>query len=61
MPYWRGVFPAALTQFGAGGELDRPATMSQLDALIAGGDHGIVLLGRRAASPPTANGSASTA
>jgi 4-hydroxy-tetrahydrodipicolinate synthase len=45
MPYWRGVFPAALTQFGAGGELDRPATMSQLDALIAGGAHGLVLLG----------------
>jgi len=45
MPLWRGVFPAALTQFGTDGALDQPATMRHLDALVAGGAHGLVLLG----------------
>src|SRR5262245_919714 len=45
MAAWRGVYPAALTQFTNHGALDLPATLRHLDALIAGGAHGLILLG----------------
>src|SRR5580700_11767134 len=42
---WRGVFPAATTQFKLDHSLDLPATMRHLDAMIAAGVHGMILLG----------------
>ena len=42
---WRGVFPAAPTQFRADGALDLPATQRVLDALVREGVHGIIVLG----------------
>ena len=42
---WRGVFPAATTQFGTDQSLDLPATSRHLDRLIDAGVHGLVLLG----------------
>jgi 4-hydroxy-tetrahydrodipicolinate synthase len=42
---WRGVFPAATTQFQAGGELDLPGTVKHIDALLRAGVHGIIALG----------------
>lgn len=42
---WHGVFPAITTQFHPDESLDLPGTMSHLEALIAAGIHGVVLLG----------------
>jgi dihydrodipicolinate synthase/N-acetylneuraminate lyase len=42
---WRGVFPAATTEFKADGALDLPATLRHLDAMIAAGVHGMIVLG----------------
>src|SRR5690348_16056022 len=42
---WRGVFPAACTQFARDGALDIPATLTHLDAMIDAGIHGLVMLG----------------
>jgi 4-hydroxy-tetrahydrodipicolinate synthase len=42
---WRGVLPAATTQFRADGSLDIPATLAHLDAMIAAGIHGLIMLG----------------
>ena len=42
---WRGVFPAATTQFRADGSLDLAATQRVLDALVRDGVHGLVVLG----------------
>jgi 4-hydroxy-tetrahydrodipicolinate synthase len=42
---WRGVFPAATTQFAADHSVDVPATLEHLDAMIEGGVHGIIMLG----------------
>jgi 1-pyrroline-4-hydroxy-2-carboxylate deaminase len=42
---WRGVFPAACTQFKADESLDIPATLAHLDALLAAGIHGLVMMG----------------
>ena len=42
---WRGVFPAATTQFRADGSLDLAATQRTLDALVREGVHGLVVLG----------------
>jgi dihydrodipicolinate synthase/N-acetylneuraminate lyase len=42
---WRGVFPAATTQFRADGGLDIGATLAHLDAMIAAGIHGLIMLG----------------
>jgi 4-hydroxy-tetrahydrodipicolinate synthase len=42
---WRGVFPAACTQFKSDQSLDIPATLKHLDAMIAAGIHGLVMLG----------------
>jgi 4-hydroxy-tetrahydrodipicolinate synthase len=42
---WRGVFPAACTQFRPDFGLDIPATLAHLDALLAAGCHGLVMMG----------------
>ena len=42
---WRGVFPAATTQFHADQSLDIPATLAHLDAMIEAGVHGLIMLG----------------
>ena len=42
---WHGVFPAITTQFHPDESLDLPATARHLEALIAAGIHGVVLLG----------------
>ncbi len=44
-PDWRGVYPAATTQFAADLSIDVEASQRVLDALIRDGVHGIVLLG----------------
>ncbi len=42
---WRGVFPAATTQFTTGGAVDLEATLAHLEMLIRAGVHGLVMLG----------------
>ncbi len=42
---WRGVFPAATTEFHADQSLDMPATLKHVDGLLRAGVHGIVMLG----------------
>ena len=42
---WGGVFPAATTQFHADGALDIEATMQHLEAMVAAGVHGLIMLG----------------
>jgi dihydrodipicolinate synthase/N-acetylneuraminate lyase len=42
---WRGVFPAATTQFRDDGSLDLGATMAHVDAMIDAGIDGLIMLG----------------
>ena len=42
---WRGVFPAATTEFHADQTLDLPATAKHLNAMIRAGVHGMIVLG----------------
>lgn len=42
---WKGVFPAACTQFHPDQSLDLPTTLDHLDAMIDSGVHGMVMLG----------------
>ncbi len=42
---WRGVFPAATTQFGDEGALNLRATVKHLGAMIDAGVHGMIMLG----------------
>ena len=42
---WRGVFPAACTQFHPDFSLDIPSTLAHLDAMLAAGVHGFVMMG----------------
>ncbi len=42
---WRGVFPAVCTQFRPDYSVDIPATLAHLDAQVAAGIHGVVMLG----------------
>jgi dihydrodipicolinate synthase/N-acetylneuraminate lyase len=42
---WQGVFPAATTQFKADQALDTPATLKHLDAMLAAGIDGLIMLG----------------
>ena len=42
---WRGVYPAATTQFAADGTIDHAATCAVQDALIADGVDGLIVLG----------------
>lgn len=42
---WKGVYPAACTQFKADQSLDIAGTLKHLDAMIDAGIHGLVMLG----------------
>src|SRR6266481_4176567 len=42
---WNGVFPAVTTQFHSDQSVNLPATCKHLDALLAAGVHGIIMLG----------------
>ena len=42
---WHGVIPAVTTQFKSDQSLDVSATLTHIDALLAGGVHGLVMLG----------------
>src|SRR3954470_20919230 len=42
---WRGVFPAVCTQFHADYSLNIPGTLAHLDAQLAAGIHGVVMMG----------------
>ena len=42
---WKGVFPAATTQFHAEGSLDWEATAKHLETMLAAGVHGLIVLG----------------
>lgn len=42
---WKGVLPAACTQFHADQTLDLPTTMDHLEAMVDSGVHGMVMLG----------------
>lgn len=42
---WRGVYPAATTQFAEDGSIDIRATQDVLEALVADGVTGLILLG----------------
>lgn len=42
---WGGVFPAVCTQFNADQSLNIPGTLSHIDAMLAAGVHGFVMLG----------------
>jgi len=42
---WRGVLPAACTQFHADFSLDIPGTLKHVDAMLAAGVHGMIMMG----------------
>lgn len=42
---WRGVFPAVCTQFNPDESLNIPGTLKHVDAMLAAGVHGFVMLG----------------
>src|SRR5713226_6375515 len=42
---WRGIYPAASTQFRADQSLDVNATIEHVEKLIAAGMHGMIMLG----------------
>ena len=42
---WRGVFPAATTQFKADQSLDVAATLRHLDVMLDAGVEGLIMLG----------------
>ena len=42
---WRGVFPAACTQFHPDQALDVPGTLAHVEAMLAAGVHGLVMMG----------------
>ncbi|MBI3856921.1 MAG: dihydrodipicolinate synthase family protein [Planctomycetes bacterium] len=42
---WKGVFPAATTQFDAEQQVDLPATAAHFDGLVAAGVQGLIVLG----------------
>ena len=42
---WRGVYPAATTEFRTDQSLDLPATGRHIDAMIRAGVHGMIVLG----------------
>lgn len=42
---WRGVFPAVCTQFHADYSLNVPGTLAHIDAMLAAGVHGLVMMG----------------
>lgn len=42
---WRGVFPAVCTQFNTDYSINIPGTLAHIDALLAAGIHGLVMMG----------------
>jgi len=42
---WQGVFPAVCTQFNADYSLNIPGTLAHIDAMLAAGIHGLVMMG----------------
>ncbi len=42
---WKGVFPAVCTQFNPDQSLNIPGTLTHLDAMLAAGIHGLVMMG----------------
>jgi len=42
---WKGVFPAATTQFRTDRSLEFPRLLTHLDAMIGAGIHGLIMLG----------------
>lgn len=42
---WRGVFPALMTEFGEDGSLDLDGTARHIEAMLAAGCSGLVMLG----------------
>jgi len=42
---WRGVFPAATTEFRNDQSRDLPATLAHIDHMLAAGVHGMIMLG----------------
>src|SRR5438093_768564 len=42
---WRGIYPAATTQFNTDQSLNLSATMQHVEKMIAAGMHGIIMLG----------------
>src|SRR5580704_12205466 len=42
---WRGVFPAVCTQFHSDFSLNVAGTLAHVDAMLAAGIHGLVMLG----------------
>jgi len=42
---WRGVYPAVCTQFHPDFTLDVPGTLKHIDAMLAAGVHGLVMMG----------------
>lgn len=42
---WRGVFPAVCTQFHDDYSLNVPGTLAHIDAMLAAGVHGLVMMG----------------
>src|SRR5918911_671986 len=48
---WRGVLPAAPTEFRHDQELDLPATSAHLERMIAAGVHGVIALGTVGENP----------
>ena len=45
MKLWEGVYPAATTQFAEDGSIDFAATQRVLEALVADGVDGLIVLG----------------
>src|SRR5262245_16600001 len=42
---WRGVFPAATTEFLSDQTLDLPGTLGHIDRMLGAGVHGLIMLG----------------
>ncbi len=42
---WRGVYPAVCTQFHSDHSLNIPGTLAHVDAMLAAGIHGIIMMG----------------
>ncbi len=43
--HWRGVFPAATTEFNADQSIDLAATVKHVEAMVRAGVHGMIVLG----------------
>ncbi len=42
---WRGVYPAVCTQFHSDQSLNIPGTLAHIDAMLAAGIHGLIMMG----------------